>query len=39
MVVGRRLRFTIWLTFISKLYVTFILQLNAFIFGRDEDED
>ena len=25
--------------FFSKLYVTFILQLIAFIFGRDEEED
>ena len=23
----------------SKLYVTFILQWNAFIYGRDEEED
>ena len=26
-------------TFFSKLYVTFILQWIAFIFGRDEEED
>ena len=25
--------------FFSKLYVTFILQWIAFIFGRDEEED
>ena len=25
--------------FFSKLYVTFILQWTAFIFGRDEEED
>ena len=25
--------------FFSKLYVTFILQRIAFIFGRDEEED
>ena len=37
--VGRRLRFTFWLIFFSKLYVTFILQWIAFIFGRGEEED
>ena len=37
--VGRRPRFTFWLTFFSKLYVTFILRWIAFIFGRDEEED
>ena len=26
-------------TFFSKLYVTFILQWIAYIFGRDEEED
>ena len=37
--VGRRPRFTFWLTFFSKLYVIFILQWIVFIFGRDEEED
>ena len=37
--VRRRQRFTFWLTFFSKLYVTFILKWIAFIFGRDEEED
>ena len=32
-------RFTFWLTFFSKLYVTFILQRIAFIFGKDEEDD
>ena len=36
---SRRPRFTFWLTFFSKLYVTFILQRIAFIFGRDEEDD
>ena len=29
----------LWLTFFSKLYVTFILQWIAVIFGRDKEED
>ena len=37
--VGGHPRFTFWLTFFSKLYVTFIFQWIAFIFGRDEEED
>ena len=37
--VRRRPRFTFWLTFISKFYVTFILQRIAFIFGKDGEED
>ena len=32
--VGRRPRFTFWLTFFSKLYVTIFLQWLAFMFGR-----
>ena len=31
--VGRRPRFTFWLTFSSKLYVTFILQWIAYLVG------
>ena len=36
---SRRPRFTFWLTVFSKLYVTFILQRIAYIFGRDEMDD
>ena len=35
----RHQRFTFWLTFFSKLYVTFILHWIDFIFGRDEEQD
>ena len=38
---GHRVSFEVYLlvNLFSKLYVTFILQWIAFIFGRDEEED